>query len=190
MNERGQYGRAAHDRVGAEPPPPVRQVLIDALDKLRRDRQVLVVKIQENEARLKVALDMQTRFEHPITNNILRMQFEALQREGSALAADLVVAKRSLSTVEGQIQDVSARIERSTGRPPPPMRPSSPSAKRPSRSPREDREEPRPSPSEEPPARVARSSDKMEDKTVLYAAGGVAVVVFLGIALAQKGDRV
>ena len=182
MNERGQYGRS-YDRVGAEP-PPVRQVLIDALAKLRSDRQALAVRIQEDEKRLKIALDLQRNFEQPITSDVLLAQFEALQRESSTRATGLAAATRSLANIEKQIQEVSERIEKVIGRPASlTTRPIKP----PSRPRREVREEPR----EESPAKVTErivEPAQSSDKTVLYGVGAVAVVVVLGIALSQMGD--
>lgn len=181
MNERGQYEHP-YDRVGAEPPPPVRQVLIDALARLRSDRQSLAVRIQEDEARLKIALDLQRNFEQPITSDVLRAQFEALQRESSTLATGLVSATRSLANIEKQIQEVSERIERAR---PAPL--TSRPIKPPSRPHREVREAPR----EESPAKVTERIVEpgwSSDKTVLYGVGAVAVVVVLGIALSQMGD--
>ncbi len=120
MNQRGVYGQA---RIGAEPHAPVRKVLLDALEKLKRDRQGFATKLQESEARQKFALDRQATFEQPITDDVHRFQFEALQRESSAAAADAVAARKSLVHVDEQIADLSARIAKAIPpTPPPPSR--------------------------------------------------------------------
>jgi len=107
-----QPSKSPRARADAEPipPPPIRQVLFDTLEKLKKDRQAILVRLQESEARLKTTLDMTKGFTFPITSDVQRAQFEALQREGSRLAADSTAAQQSLGRLDAQILDLSSRI--------------------------------------------------------------------------------
>lgn len=181
--------RGTYVRLGAAP-VPVRQVLLDALDKLKKDRRGFVSRIQEGEARLKISLDLQNNFKHPITNDVLRAQFEALQRESSALANDLAAARSSLANVDRQIEEVSARIVRAGGRldrePEAPPKSKPLPVTQPPSQPRDDRERPL---REEPARTLVEEEHPSSIGAGVYVAGAAAVVLLIGIAVTTIGDR-
>ncbi len=197
MHQRGQYGASnayGYSWTGAEPRATVRkELLLASLEKLRKERQAILVKIKESEARLKWTLDRQDTFEQPITDDIRRLQFESLQRASSDYANEAVALKKSLAYVNTQIQELSERIAKVM--PVPPEQPAAPPpvVRPPPRDPRpRPREEAKPVPETrmEPLPDWAQKSSEPENKwgalkTGAYVAGATIVAGLLIYAVAR-----